>query len=85
MIGTALFRIVIATYGYQRLYSEKHGIFERKEQTEDILANAPGRIIENTIGLGWAKQWRVVVAGIEEHDDERGVVVAGCVPAEEQG
>ena len=85
MTGTELFRLVLATYGYPRICDGVSGVFERKEEALKVARLAPGAITENTVGLGWPRWWRIVRTDIEEHDELRGVVVAGCVPAEEQG
>lgn len=51
-----------------------------RKVAEHIAAQAPGRIIDNTTGLGWAKQWRIVSAHLEDSEHGIGRIIAECEP-----
>ena len=75
MAAEEIYRLILATYGYPRIGSRVAGIFDTKEEALAIKDIAQGLIVD---------EWRIVRTDIEEHDELRGAVVAGCVPAEEQ-
>lgn len=84
MIGTELFRMVIATYGYAPIGKQIYGVFETKGEAMRVKAIAKGIIIKNETGLGWPRAWRIVSAEVEEHSEGRGAIIASCEAVEEQ-
>jgi hypothetical protein len=67
------FEGAIASYGYP-----VNGVILSREAAEILATQLPGRVVDNVFGIGYAKQWRVLSARIEEREEGKGVVIASC-------